>query len=99
MDDWFEIYRFIYVDKETGMKFEIYARKEETADRIANLDSELHGVFQWRRRRFFFKKKIMINVPPYELELEQEDYVLHTKEIWEEYSRLRRKQREEKNIE
>ena len=66
----FEINRFKYIDIKTRSKFEIYSRKVEFADELVERINKL-GVFNLRRAKIFFKKKMATDIPPYEVEQEQ----------------------------
>ena len=70
----FKIYEFRYKDKKSGLGFAFYARKEEFADSLADKIAVL-GIYSLRRKRLGYKKKGYTEIPPYELELEQEVYV------------------------
>ena len=70
----FKIYEFRYKDKKSGLGFVFYARKEEFADSLADRITAL-GIYSLRRKRLGYKKKGSTEIPPYELELEQEEYV------------------------
>lgn len=67
----FELYEFRYIDKETKTGFCVYARKEETAKQIIDIEND-HNVYHYVKPRFRrFKKKYISEQPPYELEQEQ----------------------------
>ena len=70
----FKIYRFIYVDKKQHIKWEIFARTAELADKLADSVTNL-GVYKLQRARIGFSKLVMTEYPPYELEQVQEEYV------------------------
>ena len=70
----YEIYQFTYKDKKSGLKLIIYARAEKTAQEIVDIDNIANCVY-WIPKRFGFKKKVYVSIPPYELELAQLDYV------------------------
>ena len=69
-----KIYEFRYKDKKSGLGFVFYARKEEFADSLAAKITAL-GIYNLKRKRIHFKKQGYTEIPPYELELEQEAYV------------------------
>ena len=64
----YEIYRWRYKCK--GACFIIYARKEETADAIIEVENT-SNIFFLKPARLWRKKACLVSVPPYELELEQ----------------------------
>ena len=72
------INKYKYVDKKTRNKFEIFARNEGFADDLAKRISSL-SVFNLRRSRFGFMKRMATDIPPYEIELEQ----IKTVSTWE----------------
>ena len=73
----FKIYRFRYVDRKTGTGWVFFARSEAFADKLAERISGL-GIYNLRRTRIGFRKTYVTDIPPYELEMEQEDYVEET---------------------
>lgn len=75
----FEINSYIYVDKKTRNKFNILARNVEFADKLAERISNL-GVFNLRRAKIRFCRKMVTEIGPYEIEKEQ----LKNVEEWEE---------------
>lgn len=79
MDDYFQIYEFRFVDKDTSMGLVIFARTEEVAIRLVNLWNDSQDIYHWKKKRFQFKKKVYTKIPPYELEQAQEDYILQMK--------------------
>ena len=70
----FKIYEFRYKDKKSGLGFVFYARKEEFADSLAAKITAL-GIYNLKRKTIGYKKTWYTDIPPYELELEQEEYV------------------------
>ena len=70
----FKINRYHYIDKKCRIKFEIFARKDEFADSLISMINEL-GIYQLRRTKIFFKKEVYVDIPPYELEQAQLDYI------------------------
>ena len=74
----FEINRYLYISKKTHSKHEIFARTVELADSLAQRITNL-GVFNLRRARIGFCKKMVSDMPPYEIEQEQ----IQTIEEWE----------------
>lgn len=75
----FKIYRFRYVDRKTGIGWVFFARSEAFADKLAERISGL-GIYNLRRTRIGFRKTYVTDIPPYELEMEQKDYVENIKE-------------------
>ena len=67
----YTINRYIYVDKHTRNKFEIFARNVDFADSLIKRINNL-GVFSLRRARLHFYKVTNLDIPPYELEQEQD---------------------------
>ena len=82
----FEINKFRYVDKNTKNKFDIYVRHVELADELAKRITDL-GVFDLRRAKIGFCKKMVSDIPPYEVEQEQ----IKTIEEWEEHTKNEQK--------
>lgn len=70
----FKIYRFRYVDRKTGTGWVFFARSEAFADKLAERISGL-GIYNLRRTRIGFRKTYVTDIPPYELEMEQEECV------------------------
>jgi hypothetical protein len=70
----FEINKYIYVDKKTKAKFEVYSRTQEFADSLINRVNAL-GVFNLAKRRFRFCVPFNTEIPPYEIECEQKETV------------------------
>lgn len=70
----FKIYEYRYKDRKSGLGFVFYARKEEFADSLASRISAL-GMYSLKRKIIGYKKTGHTEIPPYELELEQEEYV------------------------
>lgn len=68
----YDIYEFTYKSKykSLGMELVVYARTKEIADKIIDVANQ-HSSFIWKRKIFGFKKKIKIDTPPYEVELEE----------------------------
>ena len=70
----FKIYEFRYRDRNSGVGFVFYARREVFADRLASRITAL-GIYSLQRRKIGYKKEYYTEIPPYELELEQDEYV------------------------
>ena len=83
MIDQFEIWSFRFVNKDTHMKATVYARTEETAMKIITMWNESTDIFHWVKPRFRFKKRMVTNIPPYELEQEQ----METIEQWKKHAK------------
>lgn len=66
----FEVYEFRYIDKETKSGFCVYARTEEKAQEIVDIEND-HNVYNYVKPMFRFKRKFLSEKPPYELEQEQ----------------------------
>ena len=70
----FEINKYKYVDVNTRSKFEIYSRTLEFADKLIDRINNL-GVFTLRKAKFGFCKAMTSEIPPYNVEQEQEETV------------------------
>lgn len=71
MGEQFEVFEFRYIDKKTKTGFCVYARKEETAKQIIDIEND-HNVYHYVKPRFRrFKRKYISEKAPYELEQEQ----------------------------
>ena len=70
----YRINRYHYIDRKIGIKFEIFARRDEFADELARRISTICK-YNLRRQRLFFKKEVFVDIPPYELEQEEVEYV------------------------
>ena len=86
--DLFTIYRFMYVDKKTRAKFEIFARSVDFADKLIDRVNKI-TFYNLKRKKLFFCKKMMTELAPYEIELEQENNVRE----WEEQARNGKKEK------
>lgn len=62
----YKIFKFRYIDKETGLKFNVYARNEETANKIIEIEND--GSSFTFVPRFRFKRKVLFDTPPDEAE-------------------------------
>ena len=76
----FHINRYIYIDKKVRIKWEIFARDVALADQLAERITSL-GVYNLRRVKIGFCKKVLTEMPPYELEQAQIEYVEEMKII------------------
>lgn len=63
-------FRWKYVCKRPKLTFIIYAREQKTADEIIAVEN-VRNIHYLKPARFFFKKAVMVKVPPYELEQSQ----------------------------
>lgn len=73
MEEYYTIYKYIYIDKESKMKMVIFAREDETANKMLNIANECNDI-EWKPYRSLFTKHktlIEVPIPPYELEQEQ----------------------------
>ena len=79
----FYINKYTYIDVNTHSKFVVFSRTVEFADKLIDRVNKL-GTFTLRRARFGFCKKMQSELPPYNVETEQE----HTVEKWEISSKI-----------
>ncbi len=85
MGEQFEVFEFRYIDKQTKTGFCVYARTEETAQKIINIEND-HNVYHYVKPRFRrFKRKYLSEKPPYDLEQEQIDVATARKQKRYEY--------------
>lgn len=70
----FRINRYRYVDTTNKVKFDIFARKLETAEKIAEEVNKV-SKYKIRKQKIFFVKQMYTNYPPHELEQMQIDSV------------------------
>lgn len=70
----FEINKYKYVDVNTRSKFEVYSRTLEFADKLIDRINNL-GTFTLRKAKVGFCKKMTSEIPPYNVEQEQEETV------------------------
>ena len=73
--DYFEMKEFYYKDKNSGLKFVFYARTEEIATRLKDLFNSVQDDCFLVKSKFRYKKPFFVNIPPYELEQAQEEYI------------------------
>ena len=83
----FKINRYNYVDTTSKLRFAIYARTLETAEKIAEGINSLCE-YKIRKRKIFFIKPMFTDIPPYELEQAQFECVEDWKEKMEAKKRL-----------
>lgn len=74
----FTINKYLYVDRHTRNKFEVFARTVDFADKLIERINKI-GVFNLRRARIGFAKIYETEKPPFEVEQEQISVV----EEWE----------------
>lgn len=67
----FDIFEFTYKDKKTKARCCIYAREEKTAQEIIDIVNTDNPLFNFTKKKLFFKKPYTTTIPPYELEQEQ----------------------------
>lgn len=73
--DTYDMFEFNYYDKETGQGYVVYARTEETANKIIDIVND-QNVYYFVKPRFKkFKAPFLTEIPPYELETEQLEIV------------------------
>lgn len=70
MEEMYDIFEYHYVDKESGLGMIIWARTDEVAQEIANINSK-DSCCEWIPRKRKFKIATHVNRPPYEFEQEQ----------------------------
>ena len=70
MQEWYDIYEFTYKNESGSLEQVIWARDEETAQKIIDLENQCTE-FHWIPRKKKFKVARRTNRPPYELEQEQ----------------------------
>ena len=68
----FKINMYRYIDTTSGLGFVIYVRTLETAEKIKDAINNAYG-YKLRKRRLFFIKHMLTDIPPYELEMAQFD--------------------------
>ena len=74
----YKTFEFRYIDKETKLKAVVYARDEETANKIIEIEND-GSSFQFVPR-FRFKRKVLIDIPPNEAESIQLKTVIEHRE-------------------
>ena len=92
--EYYTINKYLYIDKESKMKMVIFAREDETARQMVEIANTEENDFHWvQYKRFFkpYKKEIVINVPPYELEQEQFECLNKELEQRKQYNRQTKK--------
>lgn len=70
----FSINKYRYVDVKTRNKFEVFARDVDFADKLIERINNL-GVFNLRRAKFRFCRKMITELEPYRIEQEQQETV------------------------
>ena len=81
----FEINKYKYVDVNTKSKFEVYSRTLEFADKLIERINNI-GTFTLRKAKFRFCVKMTTEMPPYNVEKEQEETVSK----WEEQANAKK---------
>lgn len=71
MDDMFDIFEYHYVDKESGLGIVVWARTDEVAKQIIELENADNSILELVPRKRKFKVARTTDRPPYELEQEQ----------------------------
>ena len=74
----YKTFEFRYIDKESKLKAVVYARNEETANKIIEIEND-GSPFQFVPR-FRFKRKVLIDTPPDEAERIQLETVKQRRE-------------------
>ena len=80
----YKIFRFKYIDKESRLKFCVYARNEEIANKIIEIEND--GSSFTFVPRFIFKRKALIEIPIEEAEEIQFATVKQHKEYREKHN-------------
>ena len=75
----FVINRYVYVDRKKRVKFEVFARKVEFADGLIARMNKL-GTYNLKRKWFRFATRVLMEQPPYEIEMSQDNYVTRLEE-------------------
>ena len=75
----FEMYRYVYIDHKKKVKFEVFARTLEFAEHLIERVNKI-GVYHLKHKLFGFARKVLVDTPPYEIEMSQEDYVTRMEE-------------------
>jgi len=78
----FETNRYVYIDRKKRVKFEVFARKVEFADGLIERINKL-GFYNLKRKFFGFAKRVLVDQPPYDIEMSQDSYVSHMEEEYE----------------
>lgn len=92
-EDRYHSYQWKYVDRRAKVTLIVFAREQKTADKIVAIVNT-ENVYYLKPARFFFKKPVLLRVPPYEVEqhqLEQAEKELeHRKKKFAEHPEYRR---------
>ena len=67
-----EMFEFRYVDKKKKEKKSIYAREETFAEYVIGLYNQI-SEYNFVKKKFGFKKKVLVSIDPAELEDQQMD--------------------------
>lgn len=70
MEEMYEIFEFTYINQGGSLKMAVWARTEETAQKVIDLENQC-TTFHWIPAKRKFKVAKYTNRPPYELEQEQ----------------------------
>ena len=84
-------YHYVGRDKRAKVWLEIFARKQEFADKLIERLNKISD-YKWRRKRFFFVKTILTPDEPYLVEQAQIEIV---EKLEEDYAK--NKEREQQN--
>ena len=79
MQETYRTNKYTYIDVLSKGKFDIFSRTLEFAESLVNRLNNI-GFQKLRRKRLGFCKKVLVTIPPYELEQAQLECV----EEWEE---------------
>lgn len=66
--------RFVYIDRKEKLKFEVFARHVEFANGLIERVNKACR-YNLKQKRFGFARRVLVEIPPYELEMLQQDYV------------------------
>lgn len=69
-DNAYHSYQWKYVDKKAKVVLIVFAREQKTADEIVAIVNT-ENVYYLKPARFFFRKPVMMKLPPYEVEQHQ----------------------------
>lgn len=71
----YNIFEYHYIDKESGLEMIIWARSDDVAQTIVDINNK-DSCCEWIPKKRNFKKAIKINKPPFEIEQEQIRYAI-----------------------
>lgn len=72
MDTEYKMYEYTYVDKKSKEIKVVLASNVDIADLIIDIYNQ-HNDKVYNRKKFRFKKQVLVKVPPYVLENQQKD--------------------------